>query len=538
VPAPTDSKPPAKRAGRKRCKHTGCRKLAPAGRRVYCDDHGVAREPAKVLRSSKLMGVTEPRLFTPPLRKLTRATSRGYEVIEFAELIGKPLLPWQEWLVKHALELNPDGTYRFRTVLVLVARQNGKSDLKRTVSLWRLYMDGAKLVFGVAQDVSLAREQWQLAQDTINDCPELAAELDTVRRVNGDEWFRVAAGGRYKIAAANRKAGRGYSIDELNIDELREQRDWSAWSALSKTTMARSHSQIWAMSNAGDDQSVVLNQIRDAALARRDPSIGIFEWSAEDGCELDDPKGWAQANPGLGHIITEGAIRSAMATDPPNVFRVEVLCQRVDQLDGAVDLTAWKACADSSGSMPDEKTQLIACFDAAPDGKHATLAAGRLTSDGLVRLGIVAAWKSAETALDELPAVLEKLKPAAVAWYPSGPGGAFAPILRPAKPRNPLPAGMKPKLTGGIESVELTGGKVAEVCQGLANMAKAHKVIHPSDPLLDAHIAGAQKLTAADGWRFTRRGAGHVDAAYAAAGVAYVALTLPAVAQPRIRTLA
>ncbi len=182
--------------------------------------------------------------------------------------------------------------------------------------------------------------------------------------------------------------------------------------------------------------------------------------------------------------------------------------------------------ADPSGAMPDDG-QLVACFDVAPDGKHATLVAAKLSGDGLVRLRVVAAWKTSEAAHAELSGVLEKLKPAAIAWYPNGPGGAFAPMLRPAKPRVPLPAGTRPKLAGGIESVELTGGKVAEVCQGLADMAKGRKVVHPSDPLLDAHIAGAQKLNAADGWRFARRGAGHVDAAYAGAGAAYVALTLP-----------
>jgi phage terminase large subunit-like protein len=31
----------------------------------------------------------------------------------------------------------------------------------------------------------------------------------------------------------------------------------------------------------------------------RDPSLCLLEWSAPDGCELDDRKAWAQANPGL-----------------------------------------------------------------------------------------------------------------------------------------------------------------------------------------------------------------------------------------------
>ena len=184
---------------------------------------------------------------------------------DFAEYIGEPLLPWQRWAVIHAMETLPNGEYRFRTVVVLVARQNGKSSLKRTVSLWRLYIDGAKLVLGAAQDVGQAREQWNYCLETIRGCPDLADELETVRNVNGDEWFRVSAGGRYKITATNTKAGRGLSVDELNIDELRTQTDWKAWNALSATTRARGRAQTWAMSNMGGDEATVLNQLRDAA---------------------------------------------------------------------------------------------------------------------------------------------------------------------------------------------------------------------------------------------------------------------------------
>src|SRR6266511_6292828 len=348
--------------------------------------------------SEKLVGKQNPRLWTPPLRPLNRRTSRGYEIVEFAELAGEPFLPWGQWLVKHAMELNPDGTYRFRVILVLAGRQNTKSSIKRTVSLWRLYMDGARTVLGLAQDVALAREQWQLAQETIHGNPDLEAEWGGVRNVNGDERFWLRSGGRYLIKAMNRKAGRGYSIDEANIDELREQHDWAAWSAVSKTLMARENAQLWAMSNAGDDESVVLNQLRDAALAGRDPSIGIFEWSAPEGCELDDPKAWQQSNPGLGHVISEQAIRSALATDPPEVFRTEVLCQKVEHLDSAIDIGAWKACMDAQGSLEPAKDRLAACLDVAPDGGHVTLTAAAMLSDGRIRLQVIAAWRSSDEA--------------------------------------------------------------------------------------------------------------------------------------------
>jgi hypothetical protein len=471
-------------------------------------------------RSERLVGKTTPRLYTPPLRPLNRRTSRGYEIVDFAELAGEPFLPWGQWLVKHAFELNPDGTYRFRVILVLAGRQNTKSSIKRTVSLWRLYMDGARTILGLAQDVALAREQWTLAQDTIHGNADLEAEWGGVRNVNGDERFWLRGGGRYLIRAMNRKAGRGYSIDEANIDELREQHDWKAWSAVSKTLMARDNAQLWAMSNAGDDESVVLNQLRDAALAGRDPSIGIFEWSAPEGCELDDPRAIAQANPGLGYVISEQAIRSALATDPPEVFRTEVLCQKVDHLDTAIDIGAWRACADPQGSLAGKRDQIAACVDVAPDSAHVTLAAAAGTDDGRVRVQIIAAWRSTDEARFQLPKVLDELAPVQTGWYPSGPAAALAPILR-ARPG----------------SLELTGSKVGEACQGLADLALARRVVHPGDALLDAHVAGASKLIQGDGWRFVRRGAGHVDAAYAAAGACYIAQTMPQPSRSGLRIL-
>jgi len=493
-----------------------------------------SRNSAQPAKRRALTGSVTPRLWTPPQRPLNRHTSRGYSVADFAELCGEPLHPWQRWAVIHALETLPDGSYRFGTVLILVARQNGKSHLKRMVSLWRLYIDSARLILGVAQDVSLAREQWQMAIDTIHDSPDLAAELDQVRRVNGDEWFRLTSGGRYKIAASNRKAGRGLSIDELNIDELREQRSWDAWSALSKTTMARPRAQIWCMSNAGDDESVVLNQLRSAALADPAGRIGLFEWSAEDGCDLDDPKAWAQANPGLGHTVSEPAIRLALATDPPNVFRTEVLCQKVDQLDGAIDLTAWKACADATGTLTGSRERIAVCFDVAPDGKHATLAVAAVQSDGRVRLKVAWAWNSSDQARGELAQWLDKLRPAAFGWFPGGPGGELGPVIRPLALRYNKHGG-KREPTEIPEDGAITGTKVPEACMGLAGLVKGRRIVHAGQELLDAHIQFASKLPSGDGWRFTRKGGGHVDAAYAAAGAVEIALTMPAPRRAAIR---
>lgn len=465
-----------------------------------------------------LLGNPEPRLFTEPARKLTRKTTRGYECAEFArDVIGEPLLPWQRWAVEHALELNPDGSYRYRIILILVARQNGKSHLLKTVSLWRMFMDGARLVCGAAQDVVQAKEVWQAAVDTAKASPDMADEVANVRYANGEQCLTLVTGARYLIKAANRGAGRGLSVDMLALDEVREWRGWEPWSALSKTTQARANGQIWVISNAGDDESVVLNRLRESALAGGDPSVFIAEWSAPDGCDLDDETAWRQANPGLGHTVSEQAIRTALATDPPAVFRTEVLCQHVTALDEAIPMSAWVDCTDPTGTMESLRSRVVVGVDVAPDGQHVSAVAAAGGSNGTVRIEVIGAWGDTSTARNELPELLQRVKPRTVAFFPAGPAAAIAGFLR------------------GQRSLELKGAAVAESCQTFADLVTARRIVHNGDPLLTSQVKRATRYNVGDGWRFARRGGlGHIDCVYAAAAAVTAALTVPTVGKPRI----
>ncbi|TFD80705.1 hypothetical protein E3T54_02900 [Cryobacterium sp. Sr8] len=308
------------------------------------------------------MGIEVPRVWTPPLRPLTRETSRGFECIDFAEqILGIDLVPWQRWMLIHALEIHDDGTFRFRTVVLLVARQNGKSTLMQVLSLWRMYVDAAPLIIGTAQNLDIAEEVWQGAVDMAEEIPELAAELDQVFKQPGKKYFRLTNGSRYKVQAASRRGGRGLSGDLVILDELREHQSWEAWSAVANTTMAREFAQVWAASNAGDVTSVVLAYLRaQAHLALGDPdginggdraddevyesSLGIFEWSATPGLDIYDKQGWAQANPSLGHTALNERAMIAAAAAPERHFRTENLCQWVDSMaEGAFPAGVWES---------------------------------------------------------------------------------------------------------------------------------------------------------------------------------------------------
>ena len=366
----------------------------------------------------KRYGSEVPRIYTPPLRKLTPRTSLGFSVIEFANLLGIELLPWQKWLLIHALELLPDGNFRFRTIVVLVARQNGKSTLSQVLALWFMYVFGFDLVIGTAQDLDIAEEIWQGAVDIAEDVPELAAEIARIVKVNGKKALELTTGKRYKVKAANRRAGRGLSGDLILLDELREHQSWDAWGAITKTTLARLVAQIWALSNAGDATSVVLRHLRKMAHAAigdpdgigdqadaaptsdddddddiedADPdSLGIFEWSAPPGCDKWDRDGWAQANPSMNYTLPERNIADACRTDPEWVFRTEVLCQWSDgSLEGPFPPGQWERGTDVDSAIPVE-ARVSYCLDVSADRTRSHIAVAGIREDGLPHVEVVA----------------------------------------------------------------------------------------------------------------------------------------------------
>jgi len=461
---------------------------------------------------------------------LNSKTSKGFEAVKFSEDVLKfPLLPWQRWLFIHMLELTPDGSFRFRTVLTLIARQNGKTKCLMVLALYFMYMGHAQLVLGAAQSLDISRESWRAAVDMAQSVPELAEEIRQVMRSTVEYSLVLDSGARYRITAANDKAGRGLSVDLLILDELRTYKDTNAWAALSNTTMARPNSIIVGISNAGDDQSVVLNELRAQAIAGLDPSMGLFEWSAPDGCALDDRNAWAQANPGLGHTITEQKLRSAMLTQRPADYKTENLCMRVASLDSAVDPEAWRACADSSVSLEHHLANMVMAVDVAMDSGHVTAAAAVALEDGTVLGEIFEQWPSVDAFRSAFPRVAQHYKPRACAWFPSGPAAVVGAELKAQHLRTigaPVfdPKDAPPDAPG---VVPFTGADASAACQTLASLVVDRKFKHSDDPLLNAHIAGSIRRDMGDGWRFARRGAGDNDAAYAMAGAVHLARSIP-----------
>ncbi|WP_231927245.1 terminase [Micromonospora zamorensis] len=481
-----------------------------------------------------VLGRVEPRLWTPPLRDLTdRNASFGYELIDFARAIGWPLDPWQRWLAIHIGELLPDGRPRFRIALILVARQNGKSLFCRILTLYWMFVETVPIVFGINSTRDTAKASWKEVIKMAESIELLARELPA-RHINkqiGEEEFWNSLGSSYLFGAPNSRAGRSRTIDRAIIDELRQHKNRDAWDALIPTMNAVPDAQAVIITNEGDDSAVVLHELGDAAQAfietgEGDPRLGLFSWSAPPGSDPTDVEALAYANPDLNRRALQLDALLGQATQAKRAggetlarFRIEMMCQRVDTLDPAIDPDAWKAAGSPEPvNLAEYRTRLCLCLDVSLNGEHATLVAAA-TIDGITHVEVVQRWQGfgcTAAVRAELPAIMKRLRPAQFGWFPAGPAAGIAASLRAKGSRS---------WAGRTKVAELTGDTPA-VCMGLAEQVITGQVQHPDDDMLNAHVSQTQKLRHGDAWVYTRRGSAPIDGTYAMAGAVHLARTV------------
>lgn len=343
--------------------------------------------------------------------------------------MGVVLYPWQKWILIHGLELNEDWTYRFRTVIVEVARQNGKSFLLIVLALWHLYAKGSRTVLATAQDLPKAEDTWAAAVEWAQENEELN---DAIRKISlaHPKILKVMnpiieKTCEYRVATASRRGPRGFTGDFILLDELREHQTWDTWGALTKTMMARPRAQAWCFSNAPDATGIVLRYQR--ALAHRglgwpdddedlqgptigniDPGVeellaeyegqldvGFFEYSASPKAARTDRDAWAQGNPSMNwtslnpDCVTERAIAHALRTDPVDVFDCEVICRQIDTAGGGpFPAGAWAACNDDAATSLVAGKRSAVCVEISTERSAAFVAKASLSDDGVAVVGI------------------------------------------------------------------------------------------------------------------------------------------------------
>lgn len=463
-----------------------------------------------------LRGHTVPRLFTPELRELTPATSLGFECIAFLEEdLGWELYPWQRWLYIHALELDETGTsFRFDTIVVEVARQNGKTRWLLGLVLWRLYVDLAQMVISSAQDLDKAEELLDEGNSMIEEDPELLSERVKYVQTNGKRSLRLTGRRRWKAQTATRRGGRSLTADLAILDELREHQSWAAWNAIVPTTTAVPRSQAVAVSNAGDNTSIVLRSLRTASLRKietgqtAETRVGWFEWSAPDGVPYQDPQWWPYANPSLGITISVGKLAGYAETMDEAGFRTEHMCQWVDTIEpGVFPEGSWEAVRDpESRRRPGGRLAIALDVSWNRSWTYLTVAAER--EDGLVHIELIAARAGTDWVAGWFRDRLHKYREVVVQAR-GAPASSMIADLREVA-RYDEDGNVEVDEDGNelrLQVIEWGGPELAAGSGQFYDAVLSRKLRHRGQPRLSAAAEVAKSKPVGDAWMFERKNA-------------------------------
>jgi phage terminase large subunit-like protein len=468
-----------------------------------------AKPPTRGPKKKPLLGHVKPRVHTPFLK----GPSRVQEVADLADKIGMPLLEWQRFILEDMLRIDSEGKFRRRTLALLIARQSGKTHLARMLILAHLFLWDSKMVIGMSSNRNMALDTFRQIANVIEDNDFLKAQVKQIRFANGQESITTLKGNRYQIVAATRDGSRGLTANFLFIDELREISE-EGWKAARPTTRATG-GQTLTCSNAGDAYSTVLNDLKERAMSYPSPTLGYYEYSAPPHCKVDDRNAWAMANPSLGFLIDEETLEEAVATNPINNTRTEMLCQWVDSMSSPFTTQMVTDTSDSTLQIT-PGGNIVFAIDVSPSKRSGALLAGKLNqATGKIELGLMQLWTS-DVAIDDLKmaadvhAWAQKFKPSVI-MYDKYATASIAQRLQQS----------------GQKLEDCSGQSFYQACGEILDAFVNVRLVHSGQKELTESWFSVGAKTNDAGWRIVRRkSAGDVTSAICSAMIVHY-LTKP-----------
>ncbi len=454
-------------------------------------------------------GATEPRLHSPYLK----GPNRGDEIAQLAESIGLPLLPWQDFVIRDMTVVSEDNLFIRKTSLVLCARQQGKTHLARMMMLGHMFLFDSPNVLIMSSNRSMALDTFRQVAYAIEGSAELSRQVKQIRFANGTESIELKNGHRLDVVAATRDGSRGRTASFLYIDEVREISE-EGYRAATPTTRAKANAQTLLTSNAGDSFSTVLNDLRERALSNPPETFGFYEYSAPPFAKITDRAGWAFANPALGYTVTEAALEEAVATQPIETTKTEMLCQWISSTASPWPHLSVEESGDKDLKLVPGPLTIFA-FDVAPSRRDGSLVMGQVLPDGRIGVAVLEIFRS-EVSIDEL-FVANAIAKWAKVYYP-----------RAVAYDKYTTASIAKRLeVNGIQIMDISGTKGYQASGDLYEALANKRLVHSGQDELVTHMANCAAKESDASWRIIRRkSAGPVDIAIGLSMVVHV-LTQP-----------
>ncbi len=290
--------------------------------------------------------------------------TRGERVIGFIERyclapegdhVGKPI-KLEEFQKRFILDIydNPYGTH---SAYLSIARKNGKTALIAALVLAHLIgpeaVRNSQIVSG-AQSKEQAAIVFDLARKMVDMSPVLSRLV--TGPPSGKRLVGIARNVTYKALAAEGKTTHGLSPILAILDEIGQIKGPNDPFVTAVTTAQGAYQAplLIAISTQAPTDADLFSLWLDAQKAAPDPRVVCHVYEAPEDCKLDDPKGWAAANPALGKFrsLDDVTKQAKKALDLPSFeseFRNLILNQRVEAVSPFVSKATWDANGAEAG---------------------------------------------------------------------------------------------------------------------------------------------------------------------------------------------
>ena len=305
--------------------------------------------------------------------------------------VGEPfkLRRWQRDVVK---SLYPPTGKRPRQGLLSLPRGNGKSALAAALALYGLFADeieGAEVLV-VASDERRARIVFSAARRMIQLNPKLMEQC----QIFTDRIYVPRTDSTLSPMPAEPAALQGWNPSLVVVDELHVVTE-PVWDAMALAAGKRQESLTLAISTPADKLDSVMWRLVDYGRKHpEDRSFVLIEYSAPDGCALDDRKAWKQANPALGDFLHMDAVEATLKTSREASFRRSRLGQWTGTADSWLSWGMWDKCLHHDGlELPEDGTEVVLAFDGSASGDSTALVGCTIPSrDEKPHVFVVATW--------------------------------------------------------------------------------------------------------------------------------------------------
>jgi phage terminase large subunit-like protein len=426
--------------------------------------------------------------------------------------------PWQHELLRRVTELLPDGTLRWRSVLISCPRQVGKTELLTAIGLFALLRKPNQFNIGIASKADQARILYNRLQQIIY--PN--ADLKKIMRKNTEtRGIKTEGDTVYDIRAAKADALQGIPVSIAIVDEVHLVDD-DAYFALVAGQGAREDSCVYGITTAGNEDSVLLANLyanAEKAIAGELPRFGAWIWEASEAYvpKEDDElmRLIVEANPSIQDGRKDAQLVLAEARMLPDDQIIRYYLNRFvnTSKDAFIPFSLWlKNERGIDDVMP--TGQVVFGIDRSPGWEFATVAAAVMV-DGIIHTELVASI---------VKPTLEKLMLVAQQLHQKSPRA----IIMDGKMLKDLHSELVQR---GINSELIPNSQINGACSSFYARLTNETLKHAPDPLLSVQIPRTVRKVMDDGFRISRRDSSvEIDAVMATLLACHGAETLKAVA--------